>query len=117
MTVKTVYSAEKTAEMVGISKATLRYYEEHKIIGPINRDVHNYREYMAKDVEWIKVIVLLREMGVPVKSLMGVQETRMQERVDYLKGYRQTVQEKMQQLEKTDNLLAQKITYLETHKL
>ena len=78
MTVKTVYSAEKTAEMVGISKATLRYYEEYKIIGPISRDVHNYREYTAEDIEWIKVIVLL---------------------------------------EKTDNLLAQKITYLETHKL
>lgn len=111
------YSAEQAAQMTDISKAALRYYEKNDIIGPIARDEHGYRCYTEDDLDWIRVIILIREIGIPIKSLIGIQKSSMRERVNYLIDYRQTVQAEIKKLENTDKMLEKKITYLTTNKL
>ena len=111
------YSAEQAAQRTGISKAALRYYEKNDIIGPISRDDHGYRRYTEDDLYWIKVIILIREIGIPVKSLVGIRNTSMQERVNYLIDYRKTIQNEIKRLENTDKFLEEKITYLTVNKL
>lgn len=106
------YSAEETAQLTALSKATLRYYESEKLIGPIARDAHQYRLYTEQDLEWIKVIKMLRDLGIPVKDLKGVLETSMPERLAGLIKYRQMVQTKIRDLETTDQFLDQKINYM-----
>lgn len=114
---KQTYSAEQTAQLVGVSKATLRFYEQNEIIGPILRDKNGYRRYTDDDIEWIKVILIIRKIGIPMKSLIGIQETSMQERVDYLIDYRKTIQANIEELEQSDHLLATKIDYLKKNVL
>lgn len=111
------YSAEEAAQLTGVTKAALRYYEREQLIGPIERDANNYRHYTADDVDWIKMIKMLRDMGIPIQSLKGVQETSMPERLDYLVEYRQTVRDRINRLEETDAFLATKIDYLRQHKI
>ncbi|MCY9807378.1 MerR family transcriptional regulator [Lentilactobacillus senioris] len=106
------YSAEETANLTGISKATLRYYEEEKIIGPIRRNTNHYRRYTEADLEWINVIKRIREIGVPVRELRGVTETEMNERLEGLLIYQQKVRKQIQQLRLVDEFLKNKIDYM-----
>lgn len=106
------YYAEEVAKKTGISKATLRYYEEEKIIGPINRNFNNYRYYTEDDLEWINVIKLVREIGIPIKELRGATEMSMQERLDGLISYQCNVRQQIQRLKSADKLLENKIKFI-----
>lgn len=106
------YSAEEAANLTGISKATLRYYEEEKIIGPIKRNTNHYRRYTEADLEWISVIKRIREIGVPISELRGVTETGMAERIEGLLIYQQKVRKQIQQLTLVDEFLENKIDYM-----
>lgn len=114
---KQTYSAEQAAQLVGISKAALRFYEKNKIIGPILRDKNGYRRYTDDDIDWINVILIIRKIGIPIKSLIGIQETSMQERVAYLIDYRKTIQADIEKLKQSDHLLVTKIDYLKKNVL
>ncbi|BCA85934.1 hypothetical protein EsVE80_14570 [Enterococcus saigonensis] len=65
----------------------------------------------------IKVILIIRKIGIPIKGLIGIQETSMQERVDYLIDYRKTIQGNIEELQQSDYLLAMKIDYLKKNVL
>ncbi|WP_339101875.1 MerR family transcriptional regulator [Candidatus Enterococcus clewellii] len=111
------FSAEQAAQLVGTSKAALRFYEQNEIIGPIMRNKNGYRRYTEEDIDWIKVIIIIRKIGIPIKSLIGIQGTSMQERVDYLIDYRKTIQADINKLEQADKLLTTKIDYLQKNVL
>ncbi len=54
---------------VGLSKKSIRFYEENGLLTP-KRDANNkYRIYEKKDIEKLKVIKFLRELGVPIREL------------------------------------------------
>lgn len=54
--------------MLGISKATLIYYEKEEFIKP-KRDNNNYRNYSIEDIEMIKFILLMRSMEVSIDEI------------------------------------------------
>ena len=54
---------------VGLSRKSIRYYESVGLLSP-SRDVKNdYRDYSSFDVQRLKVIKFLRDLGVPIKDL------------------------------------------------
>lgn len=59
--------------IVGLSKKSIRYYEEHDLIHPKRNDDNGYRIYDEEDVQTLKTIKFLRELGVSIKELKSLQ--------------------------------------------
>jgi len=67
--------------IVGISKKSIRYYEEEGLLIPKRNDENFYRIYNDDDIRKLKVIKFLRELGVPIHELklLNNQEITLQE--------------------------------------
>ncbi len=55
--------------IVGLSKKSIRYYEEHGLLNPKRHKDNDYRIYSDEDIRKLKVIKFLRELGVSIKEL------------------------------------------------
>ncbi len=64
------YTIGQMAELCGISKRILRYYDQNGIVVPACRDKDtNYRYYTKDQVRQILFLQELRELAVPVKTI------------------------------------------------
>lgn len=61
-------TTHKVEEMLGITKQSLIYYEKEGLIYP-KRNENNYRNYMQKDINILKTILLLRSMEVSIDDI------------------------------------------------
>ncbi|UTY38420.1 MerR family transcriptional regulator [Allocoprobacillus halotolerans] len=55
-------------EMLGITKQSLIYYEKEGLIHPLRQE-NNYRDYTQKDIDLLKLILLLRSMEVTIDEI------------------------------------------------
>ncbi len=55
--------------VIGLSKKSIRYYEEEGLLNPKRNNVNDYRIYSDEDIKKLKVIKFLRELGVPINDL------------------------------------------------
>lgn len=63
--------------IVGLSKKSIRYYEEEGLINPKRKSENDYRIYTEKDINKLKIIKFLRELGVPIRELKLLNENKM----------------------------------------
>jgi DNA-binding transcriptional MerR regulator len=90
-----------TGEKYGISQYTLRYYEKMGMIPPVTRTPSGIRDYKSEDLEWVELVLCMRNAGLPVKVM-----------VEYLKLFQMgdsTILDRLQLLiAQQENLLEQK---------
>ena len=55
------------AEMTGMSKDTIRYYEKMDLLHP--EKIDNYRQYTKDDIEIIETIVKLKQTGFSLQEI------------------------------------------------
>lgn len=55
--------------IVKLSKKAIRYYEEEGLINPERNQNNDYRLYTEEDLNKLKTIKFLRELGVPISEL------------------------------------------------
>jgi len=55
--------------LVGLSKKSIRYYEENGLLTPKRNKENDYRIYNDEDIKKLKIIKFLRELGVPIRDL------------------------------------------------
>lgn len=67
--------------IVGISKKSIRYYEEEGLLTPKRNDGNSYRIYNDEDIKKLKIIKFFRELGVPIREikLLNDKEITLQE--------------------------------------
>lgn len=63
--------------IVGLSKKSIRYYEEMGLIAPERNSNNGYRFYNEMNLRQLKVIKFLRELGVPVQELKKVMKNEI----------------------------------------
>ncbi|MBA1392363.1 MerR family transcriptional regulator [Lactobacillus sp. XV13L] len=63
------YSVHEAADKMGLTAYTLRYYDNHGMLPYVKRDENNNRIFDDVDLEWIKIIICLRETGMPLKNI------------------------------------------------
>lgn len=91
----------EVSEKFGITQDTLRYYEKAGIIPRIARTPGGVRDYQPEDLGWIEHVVCLRNVGMPVESLVEYLRLSQQgddtfsERLELLKEQKENL--KMQQ--------------------
>lgn len=55
-------------QILGISKANIRFYEKQKLLEP-RRMENGYREYSQEDVDRLQTIIVLRKLGIAVQDI------------------------------------------------
>jgi len=53
----------------GLSKKSIRYYEENGLLNPKRSKSNDYRIYDESDIKKLKIIKFLRELDVPIREL------------------------------------------------
>lgn len=84
------YSINDLAKIIGVPVSTLRFYQKNKLIRPSQKDEKNgYYYYTAKDIQRVEKTVLLRSMGVPVKTIEKILDGKQtpQSAFEILKEY------------------------------
>ncbi len=62
--------------IVGLSKKSIRYYEENHLLNPKRKD-NQYRYYDEDDIKKLKIIKFLRELNVPIRELQLLNENKL----------------------------------------
>ena len=109
------YSIEQVAAHTGMTKRTLRYYEEVGLLPPTERTEGNYRRYSDLDIQLLERIKELRDLlGF---SLADIRVPLMadEERNTIKAAFRQEsdASAKIAQLERADALIHQQLTLVE----
>ncbi|MBO6158734.1 MAG: MerR family transcriptional regulator [Firmicutes bacterium] len=63
----------QVAELVGITKKNIRFYEEQGLVEPERNPENGYREYTLKDVEQLEKVKLFRQLGVSCENIRKLQ--------------------------------------------
>lgn len=109
----------EVSEKYEISADTLRYYERVGLLPAVNRTESGIRDYNQIDVEWVEFIKCMRSAGLPIEVLTEYVEL-VQEgdhtneaRKQILVDQRDELIQKMEEMQKTLDLLNYKIEVYE----
>jgi DNA-binding transcriptional MerR regulator len=109
------YTIEQVATRTGMTKRTLRYYEEVGLLPPTGRTEGNYRRYSEADIERLERIKKLRDLlGFSLNDIRNLLEAD-DERGQIKEAYRQETEAaaKIAQLERADELLREQLHIIE----
>lgn len=82
----------EVCHVVGLTKKSIRYYEENGLLNPKRSADNDYRIYSKEDVEKLKKIKFLRELNVSIRELKMLEEKEitlssvMKDRIEYIKN-------------------------------
>ncbi len=109
----------EVSEQSGISSDTLRYYERIGLLPSVNRDKNGIRDYSELDIRRVEFVKCMRRVGFPIETLIEyygfVQQgdQTIEARKDILQQQREQLVTKMEEMQKTMDLLDYKISVYE----
>lgn len=68
------YTINELAEMLGVNRPTLRFWESQGLFSSERNEKNNYREYTDRHISEIISVLLYRNLGVPVSELRGLRQ-------------------------------------------
>jgi MerR family transcriptional regulator, aldehyde-responsive regulator len=105
----------EVSERYSISLDTLRYYERIGLIPPVNRNKSGIRDYSEIDLKRVEFIKCMRSAGLPVDvlaeyiKLVQQGDQTIEARKEILKEQRGQLLDKMEEMQKTLDVLNYKI--------
>ncbi|WP_028521152.1 MerR family transcriptional regulator [Ruminococcus flavefaciens] len=69
-------TVKQVSELTGVSIRTLRYYDSIGLLSPSDHTEGGYRLYDDTALERLQQILLFRELGFPLKEIIGIMESR-----------------------------------------
>jgi len=105
----------EVSERYSISLDTLRYYERIGLIPPVNRNKSGIRDYSEIDLKRVEFIKCMRSAGLPVDvlaeyiKLVQQGDQTIEARKEILKEQREQLLDKMEEMQKTLDVLNYKI--------
>ncbi len=109
----------EVSEKYGISSDTLRYYERIGLVPPVNRNGGGIRDYNELDIRRVEFVKCMRSAGLPVEVLIEyiglVQQgdKTIEARKEILTEQRELLVARMEQMQKTLDILDHKIEVYE----
>ena len=98
------YSIKQVADMMGVTTATLRYYDQEGLLPDINRK-NGIRVFEDKDFKWLRVLNCLKNTNMPIKKIKEYCELAKQgdstlnERYDLIKEQKENILNQIEQLQ------------------
>ncbi|MFD2046586.1 MerR family transcriptional regulator [Ornithinibacillus salinisoli] len=100
-----MYTIGQVASFLGVSRDTLKYYEEKELVKPKYDDQNGYRKYNQFDIHDVVTINFYRELDIEIKK---IQEIRKSKNIDDLEYVLEEKEEKiLEELEYKKLLLKQ----------
>ena len=109
----------EVSEQYAISSDTLRYYERIGLIPHVHRNDNGIRDYSEIDVRRVEFIKCMRSAGLPIEvlieyvALVQQGDQTIEARKEILKDQREQLAARMQEMQKTLDLLDHKIEVYE----
>ena len=109
----------EVSEQYGLSVDTLRYYERVGLIPPVNRSESGIRDYSELDLRRVDFIKCMRSAGLPIEvlieyvALVQQGDQTIEARREILKEQRELLVTRMNEMQKTLDILDHKIEVYE----
>ena len=111
------YTIQEAAEETAVTPHTLRYYERIGLLPKISRDKNGHRQYSELDLGWVTWLKHLRNSGMAIQemkqfvTLTHAGADTIPARCDILTQHRQTLKQRIAELEAALARLDQKLDY------
>jgi len=92
-------SISEVSSLTGVSARTLHYYDEIGLLPPTQTTAAGYRQYGAQTLERLQHILLLRELGFPLKEIRRLLDSPDFDREKALDQHIELLTRKKQHLE------------------
>lgn len=98
------YSIKDVAEMMNVSTATLRYYDDEGLLPNIKR-VNGRRVFEDEDFKWLKLLSCMKEINMPIKKireyveLAQIGDSTLQQRFDMVMEQKHNIESQMAELQ------------------
>lgn len=98
------YSIKEVAEMMNVSTATLRYYDDEGLLPDIKR-VNGRRTFEQEDFKWLKLLTCMKEINMPIKkireyvALAQQGDSTLQQRFDMVMEQKQHIESQIAELQ------------------
>lgn len=111
------YTIAETAKKFGLTAYTLRYYDKEGLLPFIERTASGFRSFSDTDLEWLKIIMCLKNTGMTIKdikqfiNLCKEGESTYKERLEFLQRQKENIERQMADLQKNYETILYKVQY------
>ena len=115
-----MYTIKEIAELMNLPTSTIRYYDKQGLLPFVERSDSGYRQFSEDDLGLLKMIECLKSTGMSIKEIrqftiwLQQGDASLQQRYDMFLERRKAVQEQMDTLRKTMEIIEYKCWYYET---
>lgn len=98
------YTIKEVAEIMNVSTATLRYYDDEGLLPNIKR-VNGRRIFEDEDFKWLKLLSCMKELNMPIKKireyvdLAQLGDSTLQQRFDMVMEQKRNIEKQMAELQ------------------
>ncbi len=117
-----IYTIGEMAKKLGVSASTLRYYDKEGLLPFMEHPKGRIRVFTDKDYQWLHIIECLKQTGMSLKDIREFLQMAMQgdetieDRLQLFIKQREAVQQQIQKLQETLDVINFKCWYYETAK-
>lgn len=111
------YMAHQVAEKIGVSVPTLHYYEKAGLLPEIKRDFTKKRLYSDSDIEWLRMIILMRKIDIPIQAIRRYVQLlkdgpdTIAKRYEFVIQYREMITQKIAAMQSSMKWLNAKVDF------
>ncbi|MBC8098931.1 MAG: MerR family transcriptional regulator [Armatimonadetes bacterium] len=110
-------SIKRTAELMGVSVDTLRYYERIGLLPRVRRTASGRRGYTDVDLSWIDFLLQCKKSGMSIEDMQEVSklhqaQTTTPAEIRYLfEAHRTRIQARLHELERHLHIVQHKVEF------
>ena len=93
------YTVNALSKLAGVSKRTLRYYDEIELLHPKRKSSNGYRIYGEQEVEKLQQILFYRHLDMPLEEIQRIMNDPKFDTQKALESHRQQLAAKKVQLD------------------
>ncbi|MBN1265010.1 MAG: MerR family transcriptional regulator [Anaerolineales bacterium] len=93
------FTVKQLADMAGVSRRTLHYYDEIGLLRPANIGENGYRIYSQESLLRLQQILLFRELGLELSQIQQILDKPAFDPVCALQAHRETLQGRIRRLQ------------------
>jgi len=93
------YSVKQLADLAGVSRRTLHYYDEIALLVPADTGENGYRIYNEESLLRLQQILLFRELGLELSQIRQILDNPDFDPISALQTHRQTLQSRIKRLQ------------------
>lgn len=96
------YLIKDASKKLNISIYTLRYYDKEGLTPFVKKDENGVRKYTDEDLEWIRILINLRDIDMPISNIKEYIELYLkgdetiEQRRDLMCRYREYIKKKVE---------------------